>query len=1184
MNLIFQYILLIIFFIPSIYLPNYQDSNENDAGLIIIDGDSELDQNAVTHGWSGNGTNLNPYVISGITESYSFINITKDVIIKNIMFTGSASPSNLYINNSSNFTINSCVFNNSDYGISINNCIRINIIYCTFYNFARSIISNNIDILTITNCSLKIYHERTGLQIRYGNFVNINNNSFVNGNNGISIMDTNKTYIYKNYFFNQSMRSISQRRIQSLFIINNTLESSSGMFSDYIGSFSIINNQISNKIHHNSFNDIAISINDCAYGQIENNIINILRGGIICISDISVEGEYALIRNNTIINGTTGILSNKCQVNNNRIINSSIGISTFGNSLINNNSLSNNNIALKVHLSEGNIISNNTALSFYDGIGIDIHNSDPITVKNLFLNNKISGFKYGIFFNGTVNGNILINNTILNSTISGIRMMNSDGQIIKGNVIQSSKEYGLEMQNSKSNTISDNVFLYNQGSKDQFNEETIQAIDYNGGNSFSEGGRGNYWRDLSGNDENSDGVIDDIDYILEGGTERDRYPLESPPFPVVSKIPLNLTVNGMNPFIEIEWEDGRKGHPFMVPEGYNIYRRIDGNEQFDLIKSTTDLKFHDHNVFSGTNYHYAISSFNEFGETPKCEYVIGIVDDRGPYLNIYEPWNGSVLSTENVTVKWTANDLIGKMKSIEIRLDGSDWINVSTEDQYTFTNLEEGPYRIYIRGRDEAGNEKITESNFTIDLNAPVCLSITPENNYFTNRTWIECKVTGYDNVSDQIHYTFNINGENRSVVNQEGIFNFTDLSEGKQIITVYIHDQVGFFIKRSVIYNIDLTPPELEWNTTMNLTREQGLDLTWTLTDQNAGISHVLVKGPDDIWRNSDDYKGHRFVSREEGTFTVLVEAFDKAGNHATIRKNITFDRTPANVMDYGPSGENVSIQAEFHVIFDENMNTCTWEVNDIKGGFEGVGRILEFTLDSPLKRDSSYTVTIKGNDPAGNNINPFTWTFNTTDWGIVSGKVLRNDRNPVHSAVIEIDDRIIQPDTDGSFQSVLHPGIYSIRITVDGFKQWNSTFAIEPGADKDLGTIILDPGSSALMITGKVFDNNEKPIHLVSIEKKGQILDTTNEKGTFSFEIEPGTHSIRFWKNGYETKTVTVDTNSFEGDPYLEVKLKKGNESEKEVNYLLIITITISTLIFVIILFSLLTRNRREEIEPEE
>ncbi len=1170
----------------SILFQSNNEEMEDFSSSITIDGDSDLEQCAIDYGWPGNGTKMNPYVISGIFRSHSFINITKNVVIINCTFISSYSPSNLYINNSNNFIINSCMFKNSNYGISINNCMKIEIGNCSFNNLYRSIVANTINSLNVSYCTLNVQQKKTGILINFANNININNNSFINGNGGLSIIKTNNTIIHNNYFFNQSGHSIYQIDIEFSSIQNNTFKSSSGLYIRMIECCLIINNQISNRFDHHSIFDCAIYIQDCTFGKIENNYIDTYQYGIGCDRLSIIVDDCPIIQKNIVISRNAGIVCDNCYVNNNKIINSNVGIIVHEYAHLYNNTLINNSIGVRIEWwgDYPSYVYNNSILSDGNGIGVDITLLSALTCESQISNNTISGFGYGVFFNSTEAGNVLSNNTILNSTISGIRMVDSDGQIIKGNMIQNSKKYGLEMQNSKSNTISDNVFLYNQGSMDEIDNDTIQAIDYSGGNSFSEGGRGNYWRDLNGKDDNMDGIIDEEDYFIEVSNQRDRYPLESPPFPVVSKIPINLTVDGMNPFIEMEWEDGGKEHPLMMPEGYHVYRRPDGTEQFDLIGTTTETSFQDYNVSSEIRYQYSITSFNEFGETPKCEYVIGIVDDREPYLKIYEPWNGSVLSTENVTVKWTAEDIIGKMESIEIKLDGSEWVDVSTEDQYTFTGLEEGQHIVYITGKDKAGNEGITDSNFTIDLNPPVFLSLKPEPGSFTNKTWIECIATGYDNVSDQVHYTFMINGENRSVVNYEGKYNFTKLSEGEQIITVYIHDQAGSFSRKSVTYNIDLTPPVLEWNTTSDLTKEQGLDLTWILNDSYAGISHVLVKGPDGFWKESDTISGHRFVSEEEGTFTVYVEAYDGAGNHALIWRNISFDRTSPSVVDYGPKGENITLHPTFYIHFDEDMKICTWDVDGIRGGFEGVGRTLEFQLDSSLRKDRSYTVTVEGSDNAGNEMDPFTWSFNTTNRGSVRGTVLDLDHDPIPNTIILIDGIGIECGTDGSFQVSLSGGTHSIKVSADGYNSWNTSFDIDPGLELDLGVITLDSGTLMVTITGKVTDSSGSELDYVSIEIKGRVIDTTDGNGMFSFEIEPGIHNIQFSKNGYETKMVTVDTASYEDNPYLEVILQDENGNGKPVNYILIIAITVTLLIVLIIFFYFLTRNRIDGVGFEE
>ncbi|MEA3560020.1 MAG: NosD domain-containing protein, partial [Candidatus Thermoplasmatota archaeon] len=513
----------------------------------------------------------------------------------------------------------------------------------------------------------------------------------------------------------------------------------------------------------------------------------------------------------------------------------------------------------------------------------------------------------------------MINNMIIDTSATGIKLVESDLQMIKGNTIQYSKGYAMEFLNSASNTILDNAFIYNHGTRDELDDDLVQAIDYKGGNMFHDWERGNYWRDLEGSDDDQDGILDDTEYIIDSSEGLDRFPLAEPSFPVISKIPTNVSVKGMNPYIELTWEDGGKGDTLMLPERYNIYRRPEGVEKYDLVESSKELRYQDHNVSSGITYLYAISSENSFGETPKSNDIPGIVDDKEPYVNIHTPVNGSVLSEPDVTIGWLADDILGSIASLELSIDEGNWINVTGLKRYIAEDLDEGHHEVHLKAVDTAGNMNNSFSSFIIDLSPPRILSIEPAPASYLNTTDVEMVISGMDDLSGPVHYTIRLDGKNISVMNLEGRVVLRDLSEGTHDLVVWAFDNGNHFTRFDFHYDIDLTPPELELESDPAITNNTNVLVSWSVSDSYSGISYVQVLGPNSKWTNSDTMYSHVFGSDEEGVFPILVKAFDKAGNFKMIDGSVIFDFTAPKILEYGPTGSNISAYDLFQIIFDE-------------------------------------------------------------------------------------------------------------------------------------------------------------------------------------------------------------------------------------------------------------------------
>ncbi len=84
--------------------------------------------------------------------------------------------------------------------------------------------------------------------------------------------------------------------------------------------------------------------------------------------------------------------------------------------------------------------------------------------------------------------------------------------------------------------------------------------------------------------------------------------------------------------------------------------------------------------------------------------LIFTIDLTDPQLQILTPIDGSILTSENITVEWNGSDNVG-LDYYEIRLSNGDWINVGLSTEYTFTGLDSGVYVIYLMAVDKAKNK-----------------------------------------------------------------------------------------------------------------------------------------------------------------------------------------------------------------------------------------------------------------------------------------------------------------------------------------------------------------------------------------------------------------------------------------------------------------------------------------------
>ena len=73
------------------------------------------------------------------------------------------------------------------------------------------------------------------------------------------------------------------------------------------------------------------------------------------------------------------------------------------------------------------------------------------------------------------------------------------------------------------------------------------------------------------------------------------------------------------------------------------------------------------------------------------------------------------MNSSRITVSWVGSDSASGIEYYGVRLDESSWIDVGTNEFYTFTGIANGNHTIRVKAVDKAGNPTEVQVSFTVE-------------------------------------------------------------------------------------------------------------------------------------------------------------------------------------------------------------------------------------------------------------------------------------------------------------------------------------------------------------------------------------------------------------------------------------------------------------------------------------
>ena len=351
-------------------------------------------------------------------------------------------------------------------------------------------------------------------------------------------------------------------------------------------------------------------------------------------------------------------------------------------------------------------------------------------------------------------------------------------------------------------------------------------------------------------------------------------------------------------------------------------------------------------------------------------YVTFTVDLTPPVVSITSPRDGAVVSSSKINVSWEGYDALSGAGYYQVRVDGSEWQNVSLKTHYEFDNLKEGNHTITVKMYDVAGNSATASVGITVDKTPPVVNILSPLNNSYLNGSLgaVDVQWWGADNIGIH-HYEVNLDRTEWLNVGTSENYLLALPSPGKHTLYVKAVDMGGNAKVSSVTFIVDTKPPVFyiispAENTIFN---SHAVTVRWKGYD-NYQIERYLVRVDGGSWEDVGKNTSWS-LSLKNGNHYIAIRAVDGAGNTYTDGVKVTVDDEPPDLLIESPeAGEylNTSYVTVKWEGKDNISGVAYFEVSIDSGEWADVGTATFFNLVA--LKEGLHTVRVRAYDLAGN------------------------------------------------------------------------------------------------------------------------------------------------------------------------------------------------------------------------
>ncbi|RLI12025.1 hypothetical protein DRO33_03135, partial [Candidatus Bathyarchaeota archaeon] len=281
------------------------------------------------------------------------------------------------------------------------------------------------------------------------------------------------------------------------------------------------------------------------------------------------------------------------------------------------------------------------------------------------------------------------------------------------------------------------------------------------------------------------------------------------------------------------------------------------------------------------------------------------IDLTPPTVTITDPSDGATLTTNDVTVQWTASDNYG-IDFYDLYLDNQYVTTVDgTTTSYTFTDLPSGTHNVTVVAYDLALNYNNDTVTFTVQVPITVTITAPPYGSYQpTQDVTVQWTIDTTDVVTAQ--YIRIDWGPWISLAADVRSYTFIGLSEGQHWVQVNATISSGDWDIDTVMFYVDVSPPAVTIRSPADgaYINTDAITVSWNATDRLAPFNITLsLDGTIVATGLPSTTTYYTLTGLTEGTHTIQLNATDAAGWTASVTITITIDLTSPTVSITSPT-----------------------------------------------------------------------------------------------------------------------------------------------------------------------------------------------------------------------------------------------------------------------------------------